>query len=129
MVRTGTVTAKPDDDDLAEELQRVGYSDSVIERITEMVEKGIITNIDQVGGYPEYKGEPYADADSDGMPDAWETKHGLNPNDASDASGDLNGDGYTNIEDFLNGLDPRAKVAPWQAPQGYVDQWRGTNLD
>jgi hypothetical protein len=28
--------------------------------------KGIITDISQVGGYPEYKGEPYADADKDG---------------------------------------------------------------
>ena len=58
------------------------------------------------------------------MPDDWENAHGLNPQDASDAAGDLNGDGYTNIEDFLNGLDPRAEMAPWKAPQTYVDLWR-----
>ena len=35
------------------------------------------------------------------MPDDWETKHGLDPKNPADAAGDLNGDGYTNIEDFL----------------------------
>jgi pectate lyase len=128
MVRTGEIGAKAAAD-LSQELKRVGYSESVIGEITRLVGKGIITDVAQVGGYPEYKGEPYADADADGMPDAWETKYGLNPHDAADAAGDLNGDGYTNIEDFLNGLDPRAEVAPWQAPRDYVDLWKGKSLD
>lgn len=68
--------------------------------------KGIITDISQVGGYPEYKGTPYKDADKDGLPDEWETKNGLNPNDKSDATLDRNGDGYTNIEEFINGVVP-----------------------
>jgi hypothetical protein len=72
--------------------------------------KGIITDISQVGGFPEYKGKPYVDTDKDGMPDAWEKKYGLNPNDPSDAQGDLNGDGYTNIEDYINGVNPAIKV-------------------
>jgi hypothetical protein len=46
------------------------------------------------------------DSDHDGMPDAWEQKYGFNPNDPSDASKDANGNGYTNIEEFLNGTDP-----------------------
>ncbi len=71
---------------------------------------GIITDISQVGGYPEYKGKAYKDSDKDGMPDAWEKKYGLNPNDASDANGDINGDGYTNIEKYINGIDPTKKV-------------------
>jgi len=71
---------------------------------------GIITDISQVGGYPEYKGEPYKDSDGDGMPDWWEIKYGLDPNDPSDANGDLNGDGYTNIEKFINGIDPTIKI-------------------
>jgi hypothetical protein len=104
--------------------------DPVDERIVEMVRtgtvtyeegKGIITDIAQVGGYPEYRGEPYVDTDSDGMPDDWELSNGLNPRDAADASGDLNGDGYTNIEDFLNGLDPTAPKKAWPAPRTYVD--------
>jgi hypothetical protein len=71
---------------------------------------GIITHPDQVGGLPEYNGTPYVDSDNDGMPDAWEVKYGLNPNDPSDANGDLNGDGYTNIEKYINGIDPTKKV-------------------
>lgn len=72
--------------------------------------KGIITHPDQVGGYPEYKGKAYKDSDADGIPDAWETKFGLNPKDASDANKDSNGDGYTNIEKYFNGIDPTRKV-------------------
>ncbi len=71
---------------------------------------GIITDISQVGGYPEYKGKAYKDSDKDGMPDEWEKKFGLNPKDGSDANGDLNGDGYTNIEKYINGIDPTKKV-------------------
>jgi len=72
--------------------------------------KGIITNPNQVGGYPEYKGKAYKDSDNDGIPDAWEKKFGLNPNDASDANKDSNGDGYTNIEKYFNGIDPKSKI-------------------
>lgn len=72
--------------------------------------KGIITDISQVGGYPEYKGTPYVDTDKDGMPDAWEKKYGLNPNDPSDAVKDCNGDGYTNIEKYINAINPKKKV-------------------
>lgn len=104
--------------------------DPVDERVVNMVRtgevtyaegKGIITDIEQVGGYPDYAGEPYADADSDGMPDAWETAHGLDPRNADDAAGDRNGDGYTHIEDFLYGLDPNTLYAPWATPQTYED--------
>ncbi|WBL24666.1 pectate lyase family protein [Zunongwangia sp. HGR-M22] len=72
--------------------------------------QGIITDIKQVGGFPEYKGKKYLDSDKDGMPDAYEKAVGLNPNDASDATKDLNGDGYTNIEMYINGLDPKKKT-------------------
>ena len=72
--------------------------------------QGIITDIRQVGGLPEYKGEAVVDSDGDGMPDAWETANGLNPNDPADANMDCNGDGYTNIEKYINGIDTRKKV-------------------
>lgn len=71
--------------------------------------QGIIYDISQVGGYPEYKGKPYKDSDGDGIPDEWETRHKLNPKDAKDAVLDANGDGYTNIEDFLNDIKGEKK--------------------
>jgi len=66
--------------------------------------RGIITSPGQVGGYPEYRGTPYKDSDNDGIPNAWETKHGLNPKNAADATADRDKDGYTNIEEYLNSL-------------------------
>ena len=47
-----------------------------------------------------------ADADNDGMPDEWEMKHGLSPNDAGDSAQDKDNDGYTNVEEYLNRTDP-----------------------
>jgi hypothetical protein len=55
--------------------------------------------------WPEYHTyDVPVDSDHDGMPDNWEIAHGLNPHDPSDANGDLNGDGYTNLEKYLNSL-------------------------
>ncbi|MDO5446402.1 MAG: thrombospondin type 3 repeat-containing protein [Prevotellaceae bacterium] len=72
--------------------------------------QGIITDPRQMGGYPEYKGKPYKDSDMDGMPDKWEKANGLNPNDPSDANQDCTGDGYTNIEKYINGISTKEKV-------------------
>jgi hypothetical protein len=49
-------------------------------------------------------GEVPADTDSDGMPDVWEREHGLNPSSALDGKTDFTGDGYTNLEKYLNEL-------------------------
>jgi hypothetical protein len=81
---------------------------------------GIITDISQVGGYPEYKGTPYPDSDDDGMPNDWEIRYGLNPKDASDARKDMSGDGYSNIEKFINGIDPKKKM-DWKNPKNNHD--------
>lgn len=67
---------------------------------------GIIDSQDQVGGFLEFPEvlSPEKDSDNDGMPDDWELKSGLNPDDAADASKyDLNSD-YTNIEIYINSL-------------------------
>lgn len=96
--------------DLAEHLlPTVGASlpmrDAVDARIVEDVRNGtggIIDSVDEVGGWPTLaSGTAPADADRDGMPDAWETARGLDPEDATDAIGDRDGDGYTNLEEHL----------------------------
>ena len=62
--------------------------------------------------WPNYKTYHVpVDSDHDGMPDAWEIAHGLNPHDPSDANGDYNHDGYTNLEKYLNSL-----VGEYSAP-------------
>ena len=45
------------------------------------------------------------DSDGDGISDAVETAVGLDPNDPTDAAEDLDGDGLTNLEEFLAGTD------------------------
>jgi hypothetical protein len=123
MVRTGKVTARASSN-AVQDLEGVGFSKSLIEEIVRQVAHGIITDPAQVGGYPEYRGTPYQDSDHDGMPDDWESRHGLDPRDPADAAADLNGDGYTNIEDFINGLAPTAPKRVWPAPRTYVDLWK-----
>src|SRR5205085_5484724 len=98
--------------------------DSVDARIIQTVRDRsgkIIDSQKDVGGWPELKSAPPpVDSDHDGIPDEWERKYGLNPNDPSDAKRDLNGDGYTNLEKYLNGIDPTKKI-DWRDPKNNVD--------
>ncbi|MBU2117431.1 MAG: pectate lyase, partial [Alphaproteobacteria bacterium] len=58
-----------------------------------------------VGGWPELApGTPWTDGDGDGLPDDWERARGLDPADPRDAPRDPDGDGFTNLEDWLNSL-------------------------
>lgn len=71
--------------------------------------KGIIDSQNDAGGYPNSSnfkgGTAPTDTDKDGIPDTWESAHGLNPNDAKDgAIVSLSGDDYTNLELYLNEL-------------------------
>jgi len=50
--------------------------------------------------------EVVLDADADGLPDEWERKYGLSPNDPNDANDDLDQDGFTNAEELAAGTDP-----------------------
>jgi hypothetical protein len=47
-----------------------------------------------------------ADTDHDGMPDWWEDKFGLNKSDSADATLDADGDGASNLNEFLAGTKP-----------------------
>ena len=64
--------------------------------------------------------EAKIDTDGDGMPDEWETAHGLNPNDKSDGNG-IGEDGYTNLEIYMNTLV--AEITEKQNEGG--EQWSG----
>lgn len=67
----------------------------------------IINSQNEVGGWDFYesiKRPSDWDTDRDGMPNAWETLNGLNPNDPGDGNGDENKDGFTNLEEYLNSL-------------------------
>jgi hypothetical protein len=72
---------------------------------------GLPDNQADVGGwedYPEIHRPAGFDTDQDGLPNWWEEQHALDPNSAvgdySDANGDLDDDGYTNLESYLNDL-------------------------
>ncbi len=95
-------------------LEEVGATkpkrDAVDNRLIEEIQKGtgkIINSQNEVGGWPEYQStEAPTDTDSDGMPDEWESAHGLNVRETDDGSSDKDGDGYTNVEEYLNGTNP-----------------------
>ena len=92
--------------------------DTLDARIVNDVKNGTGKFIDVQGGYPH--GTAYeltinawpflqslpapADADKDGIPDEWEVKNGLNPNDAADAAGNKLDKHYTNIEVYISSL-------------------------
>ncbi|MDW5324301.1 hypothetical protein [Plantactinospora sp. KLBMP9567] len=62
------------------------------------------TGLDNSGYGTIPGGTAPTDTDRDGMPNAWETRYGLDPNSGADASGDFDRTGYTNIEKYVNGL-------------------------
>lgn len=96
--------------------------DAVDQRIVQEVRSGtgrIIDDPSQVGGWPALAtGTPPADDDHDGMPNSWETTQGFNPQNPADSRGDADADGYTNVEEYLNGTDPH--VAELHNPNNCV---------
>ena len=60
---------------------------------------------------------PVLDTDADGMSDKWELAHGLNPN-ANDANGDLDGDGFTNTQEYAAGTDPANSASKPEGANG-----------
>jgi hypothetical protein len=103
--------------------------DPIDQRIVQEVQNGTGTIIDVQGGYPH--GTPYstsqgawqvltcattapADGDHDGMPDAYETAHGLNPADPADRA-TLATNGYPNLENYLNSLVTNTVLATTKA--------------
>jgi len=83
------------------------------------VEFGILPENTSMGRYPDGStnfiifsnsvspaSNNYLDTDNDGIPDNWETEHGLNPHYQPDALEDSDGDGLSNYAEYLCGTDP-----------------------
>ena len=82
--------------------------DAVDKRLVSDIRKGtgkLLDSQSEVGGWPKLKSKPAPkDQDRDGMADAWEKANGLNPKNAEDRNGDVDKDGYTNLEEYLHSL-------------------------
>jgi len=84
--------------------------DTVDERIISNIvtQTGTLINSqNEVGGWDPYQMEQRPtdwDIDNDGIPDVWEEDNGMNPKDPDDHKKDQDGDGYTNLEEYLNSL-------------------------
>lgn len=64
------------------------------------------------------------DKDGDGMEDIWEERYNLDPSNASDANGDLDNDGLSNLEEFKRNTDPTSKDTDGD---GWTDKWEIDN--
>lgn len=105
----------------------------IIEQLASLGTKGaFIANEQDVGGIGTLAGaDAPADSDGDGMPDEWEKANGTDPEKA-DANGDADGNGYTNIEDYVNSLAhksdyimyPQAVTATLKDPTTVVLTWK-----
>jgi len=106
-------------DDAQTAFERVLNEAGATRPCRDVVDQRIIANVrsctghipgsqDEVGGWPDFPpAVAPVDEDQDGMPDAWERQYRLDPTDPVDNNQDNDGDGYTNIEEYLNDTDPR----------------------
>ena len=114
--------------------------DAVDLRIVKDIKHGtgsIIKSQEQVGGWPVLHTQPAPpDADRDGLPDAWERRNGLDPQDNEDRN-KVAADGYTMLEKYLNSIptaalprigQERPSTASTSAPTigSGVHKWNGT---
>ncbi|OVE79583.1 hypothetical protein BVY01_02200 [bacterium I07] len=89
--------------------KRDGVDKRIVSDVTNRMGK-IIDDPAQVGGWPNLQtGDPYPDSNKNGMSDDWEKRYGIDPGDTNSGNQDPDNDGYTNIEEFLNGTHPFAK--------------------
>jgi hypothetical protein len=90
-------------------LAQVGATAPMRDRLDRQAVDDVINRTGQViddpaeaGGWPDLRSGPApADRDADGMPDPWESGHGTDPH-AFDAWQDADGNGWPNLEDYLN---------------------------
>jgi hypothetical protein len=74
------------------------------------VKGAIIHDESAVGGIGAIASEPPpVDSDGDGIPDSWETAHGLDPHNPADAPRIDDATGYANIELYINSIAPPSR--------------------
>jgi len=111
----------------------IPHRDEVDRRIVRDTALGLGTSIDrpeEVGGFPVMRvGVPPADSDGDGMPDWWEKEQGFDPENPNDGRDDRDGDGYTNLEEYLNWIVKEWEDSlyartghPYHIPQEYMSK-------
>jgi len=90
--------------------------DAVDQRIVDEVKYRtgrIIDSQSQVGGWPVLQTTAAPpDSDGDGLPDAWETSHGLDPRNAADGAAINPRTGYSHLEDYLASLVAHLAAKP-----------------
>jgi pectate lyase len=88
------------------------HRDAADERVIGDMRNGtgqIIARPGEVGGFPQLNSSaPPPDSDHDGIPDSYEQEKQWNPDDPEDRNGDDDGNGFTNLEEYLNQLIPFA---------------------
>ena len=114
----GPIVTRSAEDVFADVLRTAGASlprrDPLDQRIIQEVRagqttfgNGIISSQTQVEGWPQLLStQPPEDSDADGMPDTWEREHSENGDLSLQSGLDHDGDGYTNVEEYLNRTDP-----------------------
>lgn len=91
------------------------------------------TGTDNAGNpYTIYNSESFimdqaSDKDQDSMPDNWELRNGLNPNDNSDAAGDNDNDGLLNLYEYLAGSSPLLADTDYGGEGDYAEVFNGHN--
>ena len=77
-----------------------------------------IYNSENAGPNPAFIRLPFLDSDQDGAPDFWETSLGENPTNATASLADRDGDGYTDLEEYLNWLGAPHALTLTNTPVG-----------